>query len=157
MSTPKETPERGIPVGRMLIILSVLLVLGLGYLGARDLFGGIVLTTPPVAGEWQAHRKLWRITFKPDKTLVSSTSPSQSDASQQWTSGAGTYTVNFFGTLWVTLDNGKIYSAALKADMPNRFDLIEFGTEDVTVFERVQPIKPKPGYAPKDALGRSGS
>ncbi|MGH6841578.1 MAG: hypothetical protein ACREDV_05720, partial [Methylocella sp.] len=95
--------------------------------------------------------KPWRIVFRPDKTLVTSTSPSQPSASQAWTSGPGTYSVDYYGTLWVKLDNGKIYSAALKEENPVRFDLIESGTLAPTVFEKVAPAMPTPPPVPLES------
>lgn len=150
MSKPEETPERGIPIGRLVVILGVLLFFGLIFLvGTRNLFSGLVLSTPPVVGEWQANQAPWRLAFNEDKTLASSTGPSRAEESQSWTSVPGTYSIDFFGTLWVTLNNGKMYTAALKVDMPNRFDLIDSETFAVTVFERAQPISPSPAKGPE--------
>jgi len=151
MSSPTTPPEKGVPLGRILIILSVFAVPGLIYLGVRHLGDRIKVVDIPIVGEWQAPGKPWRIVFRPDKTLVSSTSPSQPSASQAWTSGPGTYSVDYFGTLWVKLNNGKIYSAALAAESPNRFDLIESDTLVPTVFEKVPP--PKPPDSPKESPG----
>ncbi len=152
MSSPTKRPE-GVPVGRILIILSVLAFPGIVYLGVRHLGERIKLVDIPIVGEWQAPGKSWRIEFRADKTLVSSTSPSQPSASQAWTSGPGTYSVDYFGTLWVKLNNGKIYSAALAADNPNRFDLIESETLAPTVFEKVRTTNPKPPDSPKESPG----
>ncbi|MGH6934883.1 MAG: hypothetical protein ACRED2_01625, partial [Methylocella sp.] len=74
-------------------------------------------------------------------------------ASQAWTSGPGTYSVDYFGTLWVTLNNGKVYSAALTEENPNRFDLIESETLVPTVFEKVRTTNPKPPDSPKESPG----
>jgi hypothetical protein len=151
MSSPKTRPEKGVPLGRILIILSVFAVPGLIYLGVRHLGERIKVVDIPLVGEWQAPGKPWRIVFRPDKTLVTSTSPSQPSASQAWTSGPGTYSVDYFGTLWVKLNNGKIYSAALAAENPNRFDLIESDTLVPTVFEKV----PSPTPTPPDSANES--
>ena len=146
MSSPTKRSDNGVPLGRILIILSVFAIPGLIFLGVRHLGNYVKLVDIPIAGEWQAPSKPWRIVFRPDKTLVSSTSPSQS--------GPGTYSVDYFGTLWVKLNNGKIYSAALSAESPNRFDLIGSGTDEgVTVFEKVPPLTPKPPDAPKESPG----
>ena len=59
----------------------------------------------------------------------------------------GTYSVDYYGTLWVKLNNGKIYSAALAAEYPNRFDLIESDTLVPTVFEKVPPQTNAAGFA----------
>jgi len=137
---PKETPERRIPVDRVVVVLGILLFLGLILLvGTRNLFSGLVLKPPPVAGEWQAEQDPWRIAFNPDKTLASVLGGSRRDAVQPGTSVPGTYSIDFSGTLWIKLGNGKVYTAALKTDMPNRFDLIESETGVVTVFDRIQP------------------
>ncbi|MGI8567938.1 MAG: hypothetical protein ACR2KT_02045 [Methylocella sp.] len=152
MSSPTTPPEKGVPLGRILIILSVFAFPGLIYLGVRHLGSNVKLVDIPIVGEWQAPSKPWRIVFRPDKTLVSSTS-SQPSASQAWTSGPGTYSVDYFGTLWVTLNNGKIYSAALAAENPNRFDLIESDTLVPTVFEKVTPPESKPPDSPKESPG----
>ena len=146
MSSPTTPPEKGVPLGRILIILSVFAFPGLVYLGVRHLGDRIKVVDIPIVGEWQAPGKPWRIVFRPDKTLVSSTSPSQS-------SGPGTYSVDYFGTLWVKLNNGKIYSAALAAESPDRFDLIESDTLVPTVFQKVPPPTPKPPDSPKESPG----
>ncbi len=151
MKSPTIRPDKGVPLGRILIILSVFAVPGLIFLGVRHLGDRIKLVDIPIVGEWQAPGKPWRIVFRPDKTLVSSTNPSQPSASQAWTSGPGTYSVDYFGTLWVKLNNGKIYSAALTAESPNRFDLIEADTLVPTVFEKLPP--PKPPDSPKESRG----
>jgi hypothetical protein len=145
MSSPTTPPEKGVPLGRILIILSVFAFPGLVYLGVRHLGDRIKVVDIPIVGEWQAPGKPWRIVFRPDKTLVSSTSPSQS--------GPGTYSVDYFGTLWVKLNNGKIYSAALAAESPGRFDLIESDTLVPTVFQKVPPPTPKPPDSPKESPG----
>jgi len=153
MSTPTTPPDKGVPLGRILIILSVFAVPGLIYLGVRHLGERIKIVDIPIVGEWQAPGKPWRIVFRPDKTLVSSTSSSQPSASQAWTSGPGTYSVDYYGTLWVKLNNGKIYSAALAAENPNRFDLIESDTLVPTVFEKVPSATPTPPDSPKEPPG----
>ncbi len=73
MSSPTTPPEKGVPLGRILIILSVFAVPGLVYLGVRHLGERIKVVDIPIVGEWQAPGKPWRIVFRPDKTLVSST------------------------------------------------------------------------------------
>lgn len=150
MSPPAQQPKKGVPVERVLITLGVIGVLGLLFLGTRGLVSQVSFTKLPVAGEWQSKDKSWHLTFHPDKTLASSGGPSRSDSQQ-----SGTYSVNYFGTLWVTLKNGKIYSAELSPANPNRFDLIESDSQVPTVFERVEPIK-TPESA-KSPLGQSGS
>jgi hypothetical protein len=153
MSSPTTPPERGVPLGRILIILSVFAFPGLIYLGVRRLGNYVKIVDIPIVGEWRAPGKPWRIEFRPDKTLVSSTSSSQPSASQAWTSGPGTYSVDYFGTLWVKLSNGKIYSAALAEENPNRFDLIESETLVPTMFEKVPPPTPPPPDSPKEPPG----
>lgn len=153
MSSPTKRPDSGIPVGRLLIILAVFAIPGLIYLGVFRIAGRVKIVDIPIVGEWQSPDKTRRIVFRPDKTLVSSTSPSQSSASQAWTSGPGTYSVDYFGTLWVKLNNGKVYSAALAEESPNRFDLIESDTLVPTVFEKVQPPESKPPDSPKESPG----
>jgi hypothetical protein len=153
MSSPTTPPEKGVPLGRILIILSVFGIPGIVYLGVRHLGSYVKIVDIPIVGEWQSPGKPWRIVFRPDKTLESSTSPSQPSASQSWTSGPGTYSVDYYGTLWVKLNNGKIYSAALKEESPNRFDLIESETLVPTVFEKVAPEKPIPPDLPKESPG----
>jgi hypothetical protein len=153
MSSPTNRSREGVPIGRILIILTVFAVPGLVYLGVRRLGNYVKIVDIPIVGEWQASSKPWRIVFRPDKTLVSSTSPSQPSASQAWSSGPGTYSVDYFGTLWVTLNNGKIYSAALAAENPTRFDLIESDTLVPTVFEKVPPPESTPSDSPKEPPG----
>jgi hypothetical protein len=153
MSSPATPPEKGVPLGRILIILSVFAFPGLIYLGVRRLGNFVKVVDIPIVGEWQAPGKPWRIVFRPDKTLVTSTSPSQPSASQAWTSGPGTYSLDYYGTLWVKLSNGKIYSAALAADYPTRFDLIDSDTLVPTVFEKVPPPTPRPPDSPKESPG----
>lgn len=154
---PKKKYE-GIPVGRLLIVLTALSAIGLAAYGAMGLYSMMQGADYPIVGEWQAKGKPWRINFRPDKTIVSTTGPSQAGASQAWASEPGTYKVNFFGNLWVTLKSGKTYSALLVSPAENlpavprdRFDLIESGTESVTVFERAQPTKPAPSGPPKES------
>ena len=153
MSSPTTPPEKGVPLGRILIILSVFAFPGLIYLGVRRLGNYVKIVDIPIVGEWRAAGQPWRIVFRPDKTLVSSTSPSQPSASQAWTSGPGTYSVDYYGTLWVKLSNGKIYSAALAEENPTRFDLIESDTLVPTVFEKVAPPTPTPPDSPKESPG----
>lgn len=156
MSTPTETPKRGVPLGRLIVVLGTLGVLGIVYLGARNLVSGVTLKTVPLAGEWQAAGKPWRLVFRPDKTLTSSTAPAQGRASPEWPTGPGSYSVDYFGTLWVKLNNGNVYRAALSDAVPNRFDLIESSTEIPTVFERVGQAKPAPQEPAKEPSGKSG-
>ena len=146
--TKRPGKPNGIPVGRMIIIIGAFSLLGLIALGARQL-STITIVSIPVVGEWQATNEPWRIVFRLDKTIVSSSGPSQPNASEAWTSAPGAYSVDYFGTLWVKLNNGRTYTAALTAESPNRFDLIESGNEGVTVFERVQPLKPNPSKKPR--------
>ncbi len=150
MSTPEETkepptkkPRQGIPLERVLIALSLFGAVLLLFFGGRTLTERVKLDSVSIAGEWQALRQPWHMELKPDKTIVSSTGPSQADASKPSTAGKGTYKVDFFGTLWVTLDNGKVFKAILNPEMPNRFDLVQMDTEGVTVFERVAQPNPK--------------
>ncbi|MBO0733672.1 MAG: hypothetical protein J2P49_05005 [Methylocapsa sp.] len=153
MSTPEETqggpkkPRReGIPLERILITLSIFGGAVLILMGTRTLTERVKLSSVPIAGEWQASHKPWRIEFKPDNTIVSIAGPAAADPSAK---GKGTYKVDYFGTLWVTLDDGRTYKATLSPEMPNRFDLIEMTTENVTVFEKAQPPKPDSAAAPK--------
>ncbi len=74
MSSPTNRPREGVPIGRILIIVSVFAIPGLIYLGVRRLGNYIKIVDIPIVGEWQAPAKPWRIVFLPDKTLVSSTS-----------------------------------------------------------------------------------
>jgi hypothetical protein len=147
MSSPTKRSDNGVPLGRILIILSVFAVPGLIYLGVRRLGNFVKIVDIPIVGEWQAPGKPWRIVFRPDKTLVSSTSPAQS--------GPGTYSLDYYGTLWVKLSNGKIYSAALAAEYPTRFDLIDSDTLVPTVFEKVAPPTPTPTPTPPDSAKES--
>ena len=144
MSTPEETtkapkkePRGGIPLERILIALSIVGIVLLLFYGLRVLTERVKLDTVPVAGDWQAQRQPWRMELKPDHTIASSDGPS------------GKYKVDYFGTLWITLDNGKVFKATLNPEMPNRFDLIQMDTEGVTVFERVSQPKPNEPQAPK--------
>ena len=148
MGSPTKKSGGGIPVGLLIIVLGTLGVVGLTALGVWSLTGMVKLDTIPVIGEWQAKSKPWRIELRADKTVVSSTQPrapgaAQPDASRAWISEPGTYKVDYFGTLWVMLKSGKIYSASLAPTpgslapvSPDRIDLIEKDTESVTMFER---------------------
>ncbi|HEY8031441.1 MAG TPA: hypothetical protein VIF02_03405 [Methylocella sp.] len=148
MSSPTKRSENGVPLGRILIILSLFAFPGLIYLGVRHLGDRIKVVDIPIVGEWQAPGKTWRIVFRPDKTLVSSDNPSQ-----EGTSAPGTYSVDYYGTLWVKLKNGKVYSAALAAEYPTRFDLIESETLVPTMFEKVLPPKPTQPDSQKESPG----
>lgn len=151
MSSPTMRPDKskGIPASRMIMIFSVIGFLGLVFLGARQMISTVTLVSIPIVGEWQATDKPWRVDFRPDNTLVSSTGSAQPKAAEAWTSGPGVYSVDYFGTLWVTLNNGKKFTATLTTETPNRFDLIESGVESVTVFERAQPKPNLPGASKK--------
>ncbi len=153
MSSPTKRSDTGVPLGRILIILSIFAFPGIIYLGVRRLGNFIKIVDIPIVGEWQAPAKPWRIVFRPDKTLVSSTSASQPNASQAWASGPGTYSLDYYGTLWVKLSNGKIYSAALAAEYPDRFDLIDSETLVPTVFKKVAPPTPESPESPKESPG----
>jgi hypothetical protein len=148
---PKEAPRRATPIGALLVVLGALLVMAMGYLAVRNLSSGLVLKPTPIVGEWQAYRTPWRLAFDLDKTVVSSTAPAHADATDPWASAPGTYQIDFFGTLWVTLDNGAAYTATLRAERPNQFDLIDSRTDVVTVFERVPRLPRIPERAPKDS------
>lgn len=143
----------GVPIGRLIVIFGVIGVIGIVYLGARQIISAISFVKIPVVGEWRAASKPWRILFLPDKTVVSSTLPSQSAAAQTWTSAPGTYWVDYAGTLWVKLDTGESYTTTLSAETPNRFDLIDSRTESVTVFERAPAPTPNPSDALKKPPG----
>jgi hypothetical protein len=156
MSTPQETnkapekkPRQGIPIERILIVLSIFGGILLILFGGRTLTERVKLDTVPIAGEWQAQRQPWYMELKPDKTILSYNGPSQASASKPGAPGKGTYKVDYFGTLWVTLDDGKVFKSTLNPEMPNRFDLIQMDTEGVTVFERVSQPKPNEPQAPK--------
>lgn len=151
MVLPTKRSETGIPVGLLIIVLGSLGVIGLVGFSTWSLMGMVKLETIPMTGEWQAKGKPWRLDFRADKTVVSSMRSSQTDASQAWALEPGTYRIDYFGTLWVKLKNGGIYSAVLAPPPgamapldPNRFDLIQSGTEAVTVFDRTSPLNPKP-------------
>jgi hypothetical protein len=154
MALPKKASGAGLPVGALLIFIGLIGVVGLAVFGAWGLFGMVKLASVPVAGEWQAKGKPWRIELRADKTVVSSTGSVQPDAPQAWTSEPGAYKVDYFGNLWLKLKSGKIYTSILTPPPgaqappnPDRFDLIESGTEAVTVFDRV-PAKSKPPASP---------
>lgn len=144
MATPEEKPDSTVPIGPWLFIFGGLLAAGLGYLGMRNVISGAVLQPPPIVGEWQAYRSPWRLTFNEDKTVVSAATSSGADDSPAPPATPGTYRVDFFGTLWVNLNDGRTYTAGLRPELPNQFDLVESATDVVTVFERVlrlpQPI-----------------
>jgi hypothetical protein len=156
MSTPEETPERKkgaspgrVAIGPWLVVFGGLLLVGLVFYGTRNLFTGVVITPPPIVGEWQAYRTPWRLTFDKEKTVVSATGPSEPDQSQPWVSTPGTYRIDYFGTLWVNLNDGRQYTATLRPELPNQFDLVESATDIVTVFERVLRVpQPIPGNIP---------
>lgn len=149
MSSGKETPEGKAPIGPWLFVFGVLLVLGLGYLGMRNLFSGVTLKPPPIVGEWQAYRSPWRFTFNPDKSVVSTTDASGADDPESKAPVSGTYSIDYFGTLWVKLDNGKVYTATLRSDLPHQFDVVDSATDVVTVFERVRRLPSFPDEVPK--------
>lgn len=151
MNAPTTKPNRGgIPVGRGLIVLSVIGFVGLAAYGGWGLYGMVKLTDFPITGEWEAKGKPWRLDFRADKTVRSADS-SQPGASQAPASEAGTYKVDYFGNLWVMLKNGRTFTAILTPPPEatiatptplDRFDLIESGTESVTVFQKARPDKP---------------
>jgi hypothetical protein len=152
---PTKKPYVGIPVGRMLGVLSIFGVIGLAIFGGWGLYSMVKFANFPITGEWQAQRKPWHIEFHADKTIVSSTGPSQPDASQAWSSEPGKYKIDFFGNLWVMLKSGKTYTASLVPPPESlapvshdRFDLIDTATDSVTVFERVASGKPKAADSP---------
>ncbi|HTV33398.1 MAG TPA: hypothetical protein VME69_09920 [Methylocella sp.] len=141
-SAPWNRNGPGIPVSMLVAFLMVVLILGLVAIGGWSLSGNIKLNTIPIVGQWQAEGKPWRLELRPDKTVVSSSEGSTEP---------GVYRVDFFGNLWVTLNNGKIYSAnlappqnALTQVIQDRFDLVESGTDAVTVFDRQKTAAPAP-------------
>ena len=64
MSSPTKRSDSGVPVGRILIILSVFAIPGLVYLGVWRLAGRVKIVDIPIVGEWQAPDKTWRIVFR---------------------------------------------------------------------------------------------
>jgi hypothetical protein len=147
----KGTSQGAVAIGPWLVVFGGLLLLGLGALGMRNMFSGVVLQPPAILGEWQAYRAPWRLRFDEDKALVSSTGPSAADETRDWASTPGTYRIDFFGTLWVELKDGRKFTAALRPELPNQFDLVDTGTDVVTVFERVRHLPPLPGDLSKGA------
>ena len=77
MNTRAPRSERGLPVTTLVVVLGTVGMLGLIAIGAWSLSGNIKLETIPVTGEWQAEGKPWRLEFRADKTVVSSTGTSQ--------------------------------------------------------------------------------
>lgn len=144
MTTPQTQTDKpkGPQIGRIIVIFGAVGVAALVFMGARQLIGAISIVKTPLVGEWRAANKPWRIDFLPDKKIVSSTGALQSNGAQTWTSASGAYSLDYFGTLWVELENGKRYTATLTAESPNRFDLIDSQSEGVTVFERAPPTPP---------------
>ncbi len=141
MSSPTTRPSnsKALPINRMIIIFSAVGVLSLIAMGTRQLIGALAIKTIPIVGEWRAAGKPWRIVFRPDKTIVSfagATPPKASDAS---TPAGGAYSIDYFGTLWVKLNDGRTYTATLSAETPNRLDLVDSSSEGVTVLERAPP------------------
>jgi hypothetical protein len=160
--TPPRAPRRAAPIGALLFSLGLLLIMGIGYLAVRNIATGLVLTPPSIAGEWQAYRKDWRLKFDQDKTVVSSTGHARSNPTDPETtipaaSISGTYKIDFFGTLWVTLSNGQVYTSTLRPELPNQFDVIDAATDVVTVFERVRILPPMPDDLPASTPKRSPS
>lgn len=135
MSSQPSEPDkfRGVPLNRMIVIFGVVGVLGLIVMGARQLVTAIAVSSIPVVGEWQAAGKPWRIVFQEDKTIASFPS---ADAQ---TPVGGVYSVDYFGTLWIKLNDGRTYTATLSSETPNRFDLIDSASEGVTAFKRSAP------------------
>ncbi|HXW69991.1 MAG TPA: hypothetical protein VEK34_00855 [Methylocella sp.] len=154
---PAKRKRSGIPVGTLLIFLVVFGGVGLIGMGIWGLSGSgsiQIKTNFPVAGEWQAQGRAWRIDFRPDKTIVSKTAASPTTPADAWVSEAGKYKIDYFGNLWVMLKDGKTYTASLvpipgaPADLApvslNRLDFVDSETSAVVVFERTQPIKEVP-------------
>jgi hypothetical protein len=140
---PKQSAEPiRLPIGRMIVIFGAVGVTALVAMGAWQMMGAISVVNTPIVGEWRAANKPWRLDFRSDKTVVSSMGPAKAESSQAWTSSPGDYSVDYFGTLWVTLDNGHRYTATLSTESPNRFDLIDSEHAGVTVFDRASQAAP---------------
>ncbi len=128
MASPTTDPDkpRTLPINRMIVIFGAVGVLSLVAMGARQLIGGLAIKTIPIVGEWRAAGKPWRIIFRPDKTVASFDGPSQPEASDASAAAGGAYSIDYFGTLWLKLNDGRAFTATLSAETPNRIDLVEF-------------------------------
>lgn len=140
MSSPLIRPNsKALPINRMIIIFGAVGILALIGMGAKQLISAVAIKSIPVVGEWRAAGKSWRIVFRPDKTIVSFVGPSQPRAPDASPSGSGVYSVDYFGTLWIKLNDGATYTATLSLETPDRFDLVDSSSEGVTVFQRTPP------------------
>ncbi len=146
MSSPTTNPKepKPLPVTRMIVIFGVVGALSLVFMGARQLVGGLALKSVPIVGEWRAVGKAWRIEFHPDKTISSLVPPNPPKGAEPSASSDGVYSIDYFGTLWVKLNNGKVYTATLSSETPSRIDLIDSSTEGVTMFQRGSVGVPSP-------------
>jgi hypothetical protein len=61
--------------------------------------------------------------------------------SDAWSAGDAKYAIDARGTVWVTLKNGRTYTATLAPAYPNQMDLIDSDTGAVELFQRSAPIK----------------
>lgn len=162
MATEATTPQkssRARQIEIVMLVFAVLGVLGLVVMGARQIFESVNIVNVPVEGQWVAGDKAWVIDFRPDKTFLISGNSRTNDPigagrsegaegksaerawSDAWSPGEAKYVVDARGTIWVTLKNGRTYTATLAPAYPNQMDLIDSDTGAVGFFVRSAPIK----------------
>jgi hypothetical protein len=153
-----EKSARARHIEIVMLVFAVLGVLGLVTMGAKQILDTVNIVNVPVEGEWTAGDKDWVVNFRPDKSFLIANAPARtsvgsgrSEASEPksagrawsdaWSAGEAKYVVDARGTVWVTLKNGRTYTATLAPAYPNQMDLIDSETGAVELFLRSVPIK----------------
>ncbi|SFK27244.1 hypothetical protein [Methylocapsa palsarum] len=157
--TKPEKSARAKHIEVIMLVFAVLGVLGLVTMGAKQILDTVTIVNVPVEGEWVASDKAWVVNFRPDKSFLIATGPAQNTPalagrsegsepkpaerawSDAWAAGEAKYSIDARGTVWVTLKNGRTYTATLTPSYPNQMDLIDSETGSVGLFMRSAPIK----------------
>ncbi|WP_026606855.1 hypothetical protein [Methylocapsa acidiphila] len=135
MNAQPNQPKKNLGATRreiIFVVLGVIAVIAIYGLAAKQTIHAAPKVNVPIVGEWISTDKPWRIVFRQDRSLDmafdTSAEPSQLVA--------GSFQSDATGRVTLKLENGKGFKTDLKAQSPNRFDLIDVYSEGVTTFER---------------------
>jgi len=146
MSSTNDSTRRsqGLPINRMIIIFGVVGALASRH-GRAPAYRRRHHQDIPIVGNGK-RRKLWRIVFRPDKTIASFPVP----RNQARPLREGRLLDRLFWNAMVKLDDGKTYTATLMAETPIGSTSSTPTAKASPVLERASPA-PNPGFAERSS------